>query len=86
MRKNGHKKRAGALCSGFDFVLLISIFDYRDYFVKVSRYAAAAVVDAIFHGDLYIKHIINQFKVCYLAVDRSDAWGSANKICYLVGI
>lgn len=84
MGKNGHKKRAEALCPGFDLVLLISVFNYRYHFIKVSRYTASAVVDAFFHGDLYIEHIVNQFEVCDLAVNRLDAGSPSDQIGNLV--
>ena len=84
MCKNGHKKRAEALCPGFNLVLLISVFNYRYHFIEVSRYAATAVVDTIFYGNLHIKHIINQFKVCDLAINRLDARSSTDQIGNLV--
>lgn len=86
MCKNGHKKRAEALCPGFNLVLLISVFNYRYHFIEVSRYAATAVVDTIFYGNLHIKHIINQFKVCDLAINRLDARSPADQISNLVGV
>ena len=84
--KKGHKKRAGALCSGFHSVLLKSVFNYWYNFIKVSRYAAAAVINAVFNSDLHIEHAIGQLMIGHLALNWCYAGSSADKICYLIRI
>ena len=82
-----HKKRAGALSSGFLFeVKIVSIFDYRDYFGKVSANGGTAVIDSLRYGDIRVVHVIHQPQTRHFALCWGNAGSAANQVNDLVAV
>ena len=77
-------KKAGALCSGF--ISEISVFNYGDYFRKVTCNTATAIVNALCYGYIRIVKVINNPQAGHFTLDGLDAGSAADQIDNLVCI
>lgn len=81
-----HKKRAGALSSGFLSIEVIPVFDHRDYFGKVSANGGTAVIDSLRYGDIRVVHVIYQPQTRHFALCWGDAGSAADQVNNLVAV